>query len=705
MDGGEAMAGAVAPQLRDHDAAAPSAPEDEFRSLFENAIEGIYRTSPDGKYLAANPALARIYGYDTPEQLIRGLTDIARLLYVNPDDRTRFKQALAHDALVRNFEAQVYRKDGSVIWISENARAVTDASGRLTCYEGTVQDITGRKRAEERLRLAATVVDNVGEAIIVTDAQHRVETVNPAFGRMTGWVADDVIGRPLDLAAQEFTDPAAMAAAWAAAARGETWSGELWARRKDGEIFPAAAALTGVLTADGEVERYVMLCRDITRHKKDEQQIRFHASHDALTKLVNRRTVMTSLAEAVERANRAGHRLAVLFLDINRFKDVNDSFGHAAGDALLAQVARRLKSCVRASDIIGRIGGDEFVVVLPAVNDHAAAVACVEKVVYAFSEPFAVADREIYVSTSVGIARFPDDADRAETLLTCADAAMYHAKQAGRTYRFYDQDMDRQAVERVNLENDIRRAIAERQFRLHYQPKVHGPSGRIVGAEALIRWTHPERGEVSPALFVPVAERAGLVGDIGDFTLAEACRQIARWRRDGLSVPCISVNLSPAQFQDVALKDKVEGALAQNDLRPEWLELEITETMMATEVDRAIAILTELGAMGVRISIDDFGTGYSSLAYLKLFPVHALKIDRAFVRELPGNAKDGAIVASVVALASNLGFELIAEGVETQEQADFLVAKGCPAMQGWLFSAAVDAQTFGRMLESQSGHA
>ncbi|HSV28391.1 MAG TPA: EAL domain-containing protein, partial [Candidatus Omnitrophota bacterium] len=416
------------------------------------------------------------------------------------------------------------------------------------------------------------------------------------------------------------------------------------------------------------------------------------------TKLMNRHTVMENLGIAIGRAERGGHRLGALFLDVNRFKDVNDSFGHAAGDELLVQVARRLKSCVRATDILGRIGGDEFVLVLPSIPDPGAALACVEKVIYAFSEPFTIAGTELYCSTSVGIAVYPDDADGAGALLSCADAAMYHAKQSGRHYRFYDHDMNRQAVERVNLENDIRKAIAGGQFRLNYQPKVDGSNRRVVGAEALIRWRHPERGDVSPALFIPVAERAGLVGAIGDFTLFEACHQIRQWRDQGLDVPCISINLSPAQFHDATLKDKVEHALRENRLEPSALELEITETMMATEVDRAISILTELGTMGVRISIDDFGTGYSSLAYLKLFPVHALKIDRAFVKELPGNAKDGAIIASVVALATNLGFECIAEGVETPVQAEFLLTKNCTTMQGWLFSSAVEADVFGRYL-------
>ena len=704
LDGGDAMidktSSGVTPEAPSGAVLnAPCHALDQYRSLFENAIEGIYRITPDGRYLAANPALARVYGYDGPQALISGLTDIARNLYVNPADRDRFKRALAVDSEVRNFEAQVFRKDGSVIWIAENARAVRDDDGEVVCYEGTVQDITARKAAEERLRLAAAVFDNVGEAIVVVDRDQMVRAVNSAFERMTGFAAEGVVGVRLSLFAAEVNEPALIEEAWVTAAKGGIWQGEVWARRADGDVFPAALAITGVVGEDGHVGSFVLLAHDVTRRKMDEQRIRFHASHDTLTKLANRHTVMEALTDAIVRAEVGGHRLAVLFLDVNRFKDVNDSFGHAAGDELLRQVARRLKGCVRASDIIGRLGGDEFVVALPNISDPTGAVACVEKILYAFSEPFSVAHRDLYCSTSIGVALYPDDADTAEQLLSNADAAMYHCKAGGRGYSFYDQDMNRQAAERVNLENDLRHAIAENQFRLHYQPKLDARTRRIVGAEALIRWSHPVRGDVSPALFIPVAERAGLVGAIGDWALGEACYQMRCWRDQGLDFGCVSVNLSPAQFHDAGLKEKVERALAANHLAPSDLELEITETMMATEVDRAISILTQLGTMGVRMSIDDFGTGYSSMAYLKLFPVDTLKIDRAFVKELPGNGKDGAIVASIVALASNLGFDVIAEGVETPDQAEYLLTKGVTSMQGYLFSPPISAERFTALLQ------
>jgi len=485
---------------------------------------------------------------------------------------------------------------------------------------------------------------------------------------------------------------------WRLAASGGLWSGESWCRRKDAESFPIALAMTAIAGEDSAADRFVLLLRDITSHRRDEQRIRFHASHDSLTRLPNRRTVMESLADAIIRAERNGERLAVLYLDVNRFKDINDSFGHAVGDALLRQVARRLKACVRSSDIIGRLGGDEFVVVLPSVADHGTAEVCINKLLYAFAEPFAINELELFSSSSIGVALYPDDADNAESLLSRADAAMYHAKRNGFAFSCFNTDMDRQVADRVNLENDLRHALADEQFRLAYQPEVDAGLGRIIGAEALIRWRHPERGDVSPALFIPVAERAGLIGAIDDWVLGQACAQMARWRARGLDLPSISVNLSPAQFHDGRLRDKVKTVLAGAGLPPAMLELEITETMMASDVERAIEILGQLTALGVRVSLDDFGTGYSSLGRLRSLPIDTLKIDRAFVSDIGKAAGSHDIAESIVRMGHLMHKEVVAEGVETAEQAARLKDIGCEFGQGYLFSPAVPPEDFARFL-------
>ena len=674
-----------------------TAPPTGYRSLFENAVEGIYRTLPEGRYVAVNAALARIYGYESPADLIAGIPDIARSLYVEPADRERFVALFRQGDVVRDFIARVRRKDGSVIWISENAWAVRDAAGRVVCYEGTVEDITERKRAEEQQRLAAAVFEGAGEAIIVVAADGRVQAVNPAFLRITGWLTDQVLGQRFDLFADEM-DGARVDGIWNPDAGAAPWSGDLWAKRAGGDVFPVAATVTGLAGADGGLQAYVVQLRDISRAKAAEQRIRFHASHDSLTRLVNRHTAMEYLTNAVQQAAAEKRQVAVLFLDLNRFKDINDTMGHAAGDELLRQVAQRLRSSVRAADITSRLGGDEFAVILPALHDAASLQTCVDKVLYAFSHPFNIAGREVYMSASVGIALYPVDAADAGTLLSYADMAMYHAKTGGGGWRFYDEEMNRQIADRVNLEMDMHQALAAGRFRLVYQPQFEAGSGRIVGAEALIRWDDAKRGAIPPALFIPIAERIGLIGAIGDWTVTEACRQIRAWRDAGLTVPRVGVNLSPAQFRDANLKDKLRGALARHGLESSAIELEITETSMTADIAGAIAIVAELDGLGLHFSLDDFGTGYSSLATLARFPIRRLKIDRAFVAELPHDQRDGAVIASIVALAANLGFQVVAEGVETVAQARELAARGCSVMQGYLFSRPVPPADFAALL-------
>ena len=673
---------------------------DSYRSLIENAVEGIYRTTPEGRYLVANASLAQIYGYESTESLIAELTDIGSLLYVDPLDRERFKALMAAHAMVRDFVAPVYRRDGRIIWISENARAVKQADGRIVCYEGTVEDITEHKLAADHLRLAAAVFEHVNDAIAITSPTRIVRAVNPAFERVTGFSAAEVVGRPCSLIATEMHDPNLLDQMWETPGRGNTWSAEMWARRRSGDLFPATVEVTGVpgQTADQPVETFVLLCRDITQRKIAEQRISFHARYDALTRLVNRHTVMQALGEAIRDAAALKHKLAVLYLDVNRFKDINDSMGHSAGDELLRQVARRLRSSVRATDTVGRVGGDEFVVILPSIPDPRAAQACVTNIRYAFSESFPIAGQDVYTSTSIGIAIFPDHAATTEDMISRADLAMYYAKSRGEPWHYYDAELEVEAAQRVGVATDLRRALAEGHFRLVYQPKVQRASRIVTGAEALIRWTDPQHGEISPVHFIPVAERSGLISAIGDWVLAEACRQIRVWLDAGLVPPRIAINLSPVQFRDARLCEKIRTALTRHRLEPSAIEIEITETVMASDVDRTVKTLHELSEMGLHIAIDDFGTGYSSLAYLKRFPVNTVKIDRTFVVDLPDSAKDKALVASLITLARNLGFDTVAEGVETEDQARFLIDQGCDTMQGFLFSRPLDPDDFAALI-------
>ncbi|PGH55831.1 GGDEF domain-containing protein [Azospirillum palustre] len=669
--------------------------EEQYRSIFENAVEGIYQTTVDGRYLRVNPALADIYGYASPEDLIANLTDIACQLYVDPGKREAFADLMARQDRVLCFEARVFRRDGSIIWISESARCVRDAAGRIRYYEGTVQDITERKQHEEKIRLLATVFDSVADGILIVDPELTVQAINPAYEIMTGFQREELLRKPLVLFApgsheREFVD-----AIWTTARQAGRWQGEVTSFRHSGDAFAAALSVTSVRAPNGVLEHYVLTIADISQRKSQEHQIRYQASFDRLTDLPNRWLVCERLEEAIVRAQRTKSKVAVAFLDLNRFKQVNDTLGHHAGDELLKLVARRLRNCTRMTDTVGRLGGDEFLIVAPDAADRSAGARLVEKVLYSMSEPFSVHNQELFCGASIGIAFYPDDGETADQLLRNADLAMYHAKRnPEHKYVFYDNGMRERSGFTLGLESDLRRASGGDEFELHFQPKIDLDGNRTIGAEALIRWRHPVRGVVSPAEFIPLAEETGLIWEIGAWTLIESCRRLADWIRRDLPIPSVSVNLSPRQFQDARLVGFVRSVVESAGIPADRLELELTEGAMIGDIEKAVTILNGLKDIGVRLSIDDFGTGYSSLAYLKRFPIDTLKIDRSFVRDIVKSTTDPAIVGTIVNLAESLGFDTIAEGVETQEQADMLRQQRCTRIQGYLISRPLPIDQF-----------
>lgn len=679
----------------------PVETEVQYKSIFENAVEGIYQTTVDGHYLCVNPALARIYGYPSPEDLISSLTDISAQLYVDPGRRDAFASIMARKGIVHNFEARVYRRDGSVIWIAENARCVRDTDGAILYYEGTVQDISERKAHEEKIRLLATVFESVADGILIIDPQQRVQAVNPAFLTISGFEPADLLDRPLDLFESGAHTNVFVAEIWSTARDEGVWIGEATVRRRSGLPFAAALSVTAVRAPNGVLENLVLTVSDISQRKYQEHQIRYQASFDRLTDLPNRWLVSERLEEAIRRAHRTHNKVAILFIDLDRFKQVNDNLGHQAGDELLKLVARRLRNCTRIADTVGRLGGDEFLVVAPDVADRGAAARLADKIRHTLAEPFRIQGQELYCGASIGITLFPDDGDVADELLRNADLAMYHAKRnPPHVYMFYDREMRERTSFTLGLECELRRAIAAKEFELHYQPKVELDGRRLVGAEALIRWRHPERNLISPNDFIPMAEETGLIWEIGGWTIKQACRQLAEWSERGIHVDCLSVNLSPRQFQDARLIGFVETAVADAGIDPDRLELELTEGAMVGDIEKAITILNALKAIGVRLSIDDFGTGYSSLSYIKRFPIDTLKIDRSFVRDITRSSADPAIVGTIVNLAESLGFDTIAEGVETEQQADVLRAQRCTRVQGFLISRPLNVEGFEEFVQA-----
>ena len=675
------------------DSGYPGADDDIYRKFFEYSVVGLYRTTVAGEYDLVNDALVRIYGFDSAAELLLTYRDIGGQLYVDPTRRDDFARAIAEGDEVFDFDAEIFRRDRSRIWIREHARCARDEAGRILYYEGTVTDITAQKRAEEEVRLLAAAFNGVAEGVVITGADLRVRWLNPAFSRITGYDSEELIGQPLALPILSDESEGALGELWARAQADAHWQGEQRLRRKSGEPFLAWLSMT--LVQEGTIggRHFVLVCTDITQRKRIEEKLRFHANYDALTGLPNRVLLQSRLSQELERAQENQAGVAVYYLDLDRFKPVNDQLGHHAGDLLLTLAAKRMRNSLRLSDTVGRLGGDEFLVVAADIADHRAAAYVAEKLRYAFSEPFDILGNEIFCTASIGIAHYPEHGASVDALITNADTAMYHAKKGEpNQYRFYDERMRKDSFSGISLESDLRRAVLNEEFVLHYQPKLDIVSGAITSAEALIRWHHPVLGWIPPGEFIPLAEKIGLIRIIGQWTLRLACYQMQEWLQSGSGIRHVAVNLSPLQFNDDRLLEIVAEALAETGLPPGALELELTEGAIIADVERAITMMRELKKLGVRLAIDDFGTGYSSLAYLKRFPIDTLKIDRSFVSDLEDDRTDQAIVATVLELGRNLGLTVVAEGVETAGQMSYLRERRCNAAQGYLIARPMEGR-------------
>nr|WP_297354535.1 EAL domain-containing protein [uncultured Caldimonas sp.] len=576
---------------------------------------------------------------------------------------------------------------------------VRDERGEIAFGMVMTQDISERKRAEEQLQLAGKVFEGTAESIVVTDAQQTVLSVNRAFTQLTGYEPDEVQGMRhalLQSSAAPGTQPEVV---HAALQHDGHWQGEVWGRRKDGGVFPQWLATTAVKNTQGEVTHYVSISYDLSERKAAEERIHFLAYYDALTQLPNRVLLLDRLAVALAKAHRHGKHVAVLFLDLDRFKYVNDSLGHAAGDELLQAVAPVLRHQLREEDTLARLGGDEFVIVLGDLPSAPDAAQVAAKVLQAVNTSYRLGEHELSVSTSIGIAVYPQDGDDAHALIKNADAAMYHAKKRGRNnYQFYRQELNERAFEHLFLETALRRGLERGEFELYYQPLVDARSGRIAGAEALIRWNRPGAGLMPPAQFIPLAEESDLILSVGDWVLREACRQNRTWQDAGLPAIPVAVNLAEASFRQPQMERMVLEVLRDSGLSPTYLELELTERTVMEDAESTIATLKQLKDAGVLLSIDDFGTGYSSLAYLKRFPIDKLKIDASFIRHVTTDADDAAITRSIVGLGHSLRLQVVAEGVETHEQLVFLRAEGCDVLQGYRFSPPLPAAEFAQLL-------
>ncbi|TWI69943.1 PAS domain S-box-containing protein/diguanylate cyclase (GGDEF)-like protein [Pseudoduganella lurida] len=597
-------------------------------------------------------------------------------------------------------ERHYRRQDGTLFWCLVSGCAIDQQrpnDGSIWVYA----DVTARKEAEEKLRLSATVLEHIADGVMVVDGHGTIVAVNTAFTQITGYTETEALGRGLELTRSERHDDTFRAGLWKELVETGYWHGELWCLRKNGEQFLEALTITAVKDthagqqhdaaglAGGMPKHYVGVFSDITLVKESQEKLDHLAHHDPLTALPNRLLFNDRLLHAIQRAGRSQEQLALLFIDLDRFKNVNDTLGHHVGDELLTKVASALSARLRDGDTLARLGGDEFVVLLEGVDGQYAATLVAEKLVAMFEQPFVVGGHELFVTCSVGISLYPSDATDLNMLIRNADVAMYQAKARGRNgYRFYAPSMTGEGVERLRLETYLRRSIEKDEIFLNYQPQVEIDTGRLIGVEALVRWNHPELGLVPPVRFIPLAEDTGFISQLGEWVLGEACRQMVRWERAGLVVPKIAVNLSVRQFERGTIVRTVRDILAETGLAPHRLQLEVTESVIMNTGD-ALAFINDLHAIGVSLAIDDFGTGYSSLAYLKQMPVKTLKIDRSFIKDIHLDVNDEAIAIAIIQLGKSMNLSVIAEGVETDAQAAFLLRHGCNQAQGYFYSRPV----------------
>ncbi|MCU7931716.1 MAG: EAL domain-containing protein [Candidatus Thiodiazotropha sp. (ex Codakia rugifera)] len=548
------------------------------------------------------------------------------------------------------------------------------------------------EQAQEMLRLAERAFQNTAEGISVTDVDGHIVSVNPAFESITGYSAAEALGENPRILKSGHHDSAFYRDMWSTLIKTGHWRGEIWNRRKNGDVYPEWLTISAVKDKLGQTTHYVGVFSDITQIKEAQDQINFLAHHDALTQLPNRALFHERFNHALTHAQREKGSLALLFIDLDRFKTVNDSLGHPIGDKVLLEVSKRMNDAIRASDTLARLGGDEFILLLEEETSvqHAAVVA--RKLMDMFSNPMMIGIHELVVTASIGITLYPNDGDDPDILIRHADRAMYEAKQQGRnTYRFFTKALTEGAFERLMMENDLRRAVCRGELKLHYQPQVDLNNQQLLGVEALVRWLHPKQGLITPNLFIELAEEIGIIGEISTWVLHTACHQIAKWDQIGFNVPRVAVNLSVQQIDREGLVTTVSDELSKAGLLPKRLELEVTESMLMRDPDLSRSVLSELRDLGVKFSVDDFGTGYSSLAYLKLLPLDRLKIDQSFVRDIGHDENDETIVRAVIALSKSLGLEAIAEGVEEESQANFLLQAGCNLAQGFLYSRPLPA--------------
>ena len=651
-----------------------------------------------GYLIGWNDGAERLFGYTAQEVVGQHIL----FLYADDDETGAIPELITDSAAAQDqpMVADVRRrtKSGEVIWVRLALSLQHDEVGEPVGMLVRMNKVGDPLAEADKVHLHARIIEDSDQGVLITDANERIVSINSAFTRITGYTPAESIGQTPDLLRSGVHDAEFRAKVRAAMRGSGPWRGEIIGRRKNGELFPQSVTISVVRDSRGQISHTFSLFSDISVHKDAEARMQRMANYDALTGLPNLNLLTQLLSQALTEARRTPQHGALLVIEITRIGAISDTLGHEVGNQLLCEIGRKFRALLREADVLARLDGSKFAVALLQIEkrEHAAIVA--QKLLTAVAKPIQLAAHSLQVEANIGVTVYPEDGNDASLLVRAADVAASRAAQSVEAgFLFYSEDMNQRAKEHLRIESELRQALAQNELLLYYQPKVSLRSGRIVGAEALLRWRHPVRGLVSPGVFIPVAEETGLILDLGSWVLEEACRQVRAWKDANLIMPPIAVNLSARQF-DAGLPERIAAVLEKHQVQPEQIMLEITESLLVRGADKVVAIMNQLVAMGMALALDDFGTGYSSLAYLKKFPISTLKIDRSFVIGLPYEENDCAIARAIVTMAQQLRQEIVAEGVETAEQMSFLRELGCDQLQGYLFSQPVCAADFETML-------
>ncbi len=713
--------------------------EERLRGIVDTVAEAIITIDEAGSIQSFNLAAERIFGYAQSEVLGENV----KILMPSPHQEQ-------HDQYLKDYlgggapkiigvagrEEFGLRKDGSTFPLELSVTELRTGKHRL--FTGILRDNTRRKRDEEALkaahdelearveertakltreiherqrveqdlRLAANVIANLNEAVVICDSNFLVKSINPAFAEISGYSIDEIVGRPppfVKILREDTELHETMLVALASVGR---WETEFWNKRKNGEEYAEHLSLTAIEADDGIHHEYAAVISDITKRKQDEERIRYQANFDALTGLPNRALFTDRLAHSLAAMSRSGSKLGLMFMDLDGFKLVNDTLGHDVGDLLLQETSKRLGKCVRDDDTVARLGGDEFTVIMPNLHDARDAPIVAQRILDSLTQPFNLRGQEAFVSASIGITIFPDDARDSSELLKNADTAMYRAKEQGKAnYQFFTNDLNQEVKERLILKNGLNKAMERNEFDVFYQPKLDLRTGRIMGAEALLRWNNKDLGMVSPAKFIPIMEETGFVAEVGEWVLRTACAQHLEWIAAGLPPIRIAVNLSARQLRDAGFVDMVKEVLELSSVPPMGLEIEITESMLMSDAPNIVKALNDLHDIGIHVAMDDFGTGYSSLSYLKRFPIDTIKIDRSFVADIATSSDDAEIIRTIINMGQTLQRRVVAEGVETVEQINLLTEYECDEIQGYFFSRPLPSDAITLFLKEHAAKA